>query len=307
MTGRLSPTRTGAVYTTGRRSRRTLTPGAGVWRIDDMKLQDKVALVTGGGRGIGRGIALALAAEGADVAIAEVDRVGGTTNQYSAPTVSGYQAALGTVEEIRALGRRALAIDADVTQAAQVQRMVAAVTEGLGGLDILVCNAGVVHIAPVEQMDEAEWDLTMAVNVKGVFLACKAALPVLRQRPGACIINVASVAGKNGAPGMAHYCASKFAVVGFTNALAKEVARAGVRVNAICPGILRTQMWEYLADTLRQKGEAKEDAWRRFTSTLIPLGRPQTPEDIGQLAVYLATAPNVTGQAMNVDGGMELH
>ncbi len=174
-------------------------------------------------------------------------------------------------------------------------------------MDILVCNAGVVHLSTVETMSEEEWDLTMGVNTKGVFLSCKAALPHLKTRPDPCIINIASVAGKNGAPGMAHYCASKFAVVGFTNSLAKEVARLGIRVNAICPGILRTQMWEYLAETLRQKGESREDSWQRYVSTLIPQGRPQTPEDIGQLAVYLATAPNVTGQAINVDGGMELH
>ena len=159
----------------------------------------------------------------------------------------------------------------------------------------------------VEAMTEEEWDLTMAVNLKGVFLSCKAALPALKERSGSCIINIASVAGKNGAPGMAHYCASKFAVVGFTNSLAKEVARFNIRANAICPGILRTQMWEYLAETLRQKGEAKEDAWQRYVRTLIPLARPQTPADIGALAVYLATATNVTGQAINVDGGMELH
>src|SRR5262245_38182521 len=177
----------------------------------------------------------------------------------------------------------------------------------LGQIDILVCNAGVVHIAAVETMPEEEWDLTMAVNVKGVFLSCKAALPVLRGRRGACIINIASVAGKNGAPGMAHYCASKFAVVGFTNALAKEVAQTGVRVNAICPGILRTQMWEYLSERFKRAEESKEAAWGRFVHTMIPLGRPQTPDDIGALAVYLATAQNVTGQAINVDGGMELH
>jgi len=106
---------------------------------------------------------------------------------------------------------------------------------------------------------------------------------------------------------MAHYCASKFAVIGFTNSLAKELARVGVRANAICPGILRTQMWEYLTDEFRQKDEDREVAWQRYVQTLIPLGRPQTPEDIGQLAVYLASAPNVTGQAINVDGGMELH
>jgi meso-butanediol dehydrogenase/(S,S)-butanediol dehydrogenase/diacetyl reductase len=272
-----------------------------------MKLVGRVALVTGGARGIGRGIALALAREGADVALAEVDRLPGTAQQYGAAAVSGYAAATATVAEIEALGRRARAIEADVTRAADAERMVRETVATLGGLDILVCNAGVVNIAPVETMPEEEFDLTMAVNVKGVFLSCRAALPELRRRPGACIINIASVAGKNGAPGMAHYCASKFAVVGFTNALAKEVAATGVRVNAICPGILRTQMWEYLSDRLRQKGETQEDAWRRFVGTLIPLGRPQTPDDVGALAVYLATADNVTGQAMNVDGGMELH
>ena len=272
-----------------------------------MKLAGKVALVTGGARGIGRGIALALAGEGADIAIAEVEQVASAAQQYSAAAVSGYRAAQDTVKEIQALGRRAVAIETDVTLWSQVQRMVSQTVAQLGHLDILVCNAGVVHIAPVETMSEEEFDLTMAVNVKGVFLSCKAALPVLKQRPGACIINIASVAGKNGAPGMAHYCASKFAVVGFTNSLAKEAARFNIRVNAICPGILRTQMWEYLADTLKQKGETKEEAWQRYTRTLIPLARPQTPEDIGQLAVYLATAGNVTGQAINVDGGMELH
>jgi len=272
-----------------------------------MKLAGKVALITGGARGIGRGIALALAGEGVDIAIAEVDRMASAAQQYGANTVSGFQAAQGTVKEIHALGRRAIAIETDVTQWTQVQRMVSETVSQLGQVDILVCNAGVVHIAPVEHMPEEEFDLTMAVNVKGVFLCCKAALPVLRRQPGACIINLASVAGKNGSPGMAHYCASKFAVVGFTNALAKEAARSGIRVNAICPGILRTQMWEYLADTLKRSDENKEASWQRFTSTLIPLARPQTPEDIGQLAVYLATAPNVTGQAINVDGGMELH
>ena len=272
-----------------------------------MRLAGKIALITGGGRGIGRGIALALAREGADIAVAEVDRVASASQQYGVAAISGYAGAQQVVRDVEALGRRALAVEADVTSAGDVERMVGETVARLGGLDVLVCNAGVVHLSPVEAMSEEAWDLTMAVNVKGVFLCCKTALPVLRRRPGACIINVASVAGKNGAPGMAHYCASKFAVVGFTNALAKEVASAGVRVNAICPGILRTQMWEYLSERLTQRGEAKEDAWQRFVRTLIPLGRPQTPDDIGALAVYLATAENVTGQAMNVDGGMELH
>lgn len=269
-------------------------------------LASKVALVTGGGRGIGRGIALALARAGADVIVSDVDRLPSGDQQYSAAAISGFVAARGVAAEIESLGRRALAIEADVTRKAQVEALVAGAA-ALGPIDVLVCNAGVVHVSPVETLAEEAFDLTMSVNVKGVFLCCQAVLPSMRARGTGCIINIASVAGKNGAPGMAHYCASKFAVVGFTNSLAKEVARFGIRANAICPGILRTQMWEYLAERFRQPDEDKEVAWQRYVKTLIPLARPQTPDDIGALAVYLATAENVTGQAMNVDGGMEMH
>jgi meso-butanediol dehydrogenase/(S,S)-butanediol dehydrogenase/diacetyl reductase len=185
--------------------------------------------------------------------------------------------------------------------------MVQETVNQLGALNILVCSAGVIHVSNVETMSEEAWTLTFDVNVKGVFLSCKAAIPAIRDSGGGCIINIASIAGKNGAAGMAHYCASKFAVIGFTNSLAKELASSDIRVNAICPGILRTQMWEYAADKRKLPGETKEEAWQRFIRTRIPLGRPQTPEDIGQLAVYLAVARNVTGQAINVDGGAELH
>ncbi|RIL05775.1 MAG: NAD(P)-dependent oxidoreductase [Proteobacteria bacterium] len=270
-------------------------------------LAGKVALVTGGARGIGRGIALALAQAGADVAVADVDRLPPGATQYGAAATSGLADARRTADEVEALGRRALVVAADVTRKADCERMVAETEAALGGLDVLVCNAGVVSVAPVARLDEATWDLAFDVNAKGVFLACQAALPALHRRGGGAVINIASVAGKNGQPGMAHYCASKFAVVGFTNAFAKEVARSNIRVNAICPGILRTQMWEYLAETLRRGGESREESWKRYVEALIPTGRAQTPEDVGQLAVYLATAPNVTGQAINVDGGMELH
>lgn len=270
-------------------------------------LEERVALVTGGARGIGRGIALALASAGAHVAVADVDELASGSQQYGEATVSGFGAAKRTAAEIESRGRRAIAIAADVTRTADVERMIRETRDTLGGLDVVVCNAGVVSMAPVENLDEATWDLTMDVNVKGVFLTCRAAIPLLRERGGGCIINVASVAGKNGVPGMAHYCASKFAVVGFTNSLAKELAGSNIRVNAVCPGILHTQMWEYLADRLKQPGESKEESWQRWVTRMIPLGRPQTPEDIGALAVYLATASNVTGQAINLDGGMELH
>lgn len=271
------------------------------------QLDGKVALVTGGARGIGRGIALALANAGADVAVSDIETMTSTAQQYGATAVGGFTQAQKTAEEIIALGRRSLAIQADVTQKSDTLRMVEETTGALGGLDIMVCNAGVVNMAKVEEMSEDAWDLTFAVNTKGVFLSCQAAIPALKNRGGGLIINIASIAGKSGFGGLAHYCASKFAVVGFTNSLAKELAQANIRVNAICPGILRTQMWEYLAESLKQPDESKEDSWQRWVKNVIPQGRPQTPDDIGQLAVYLALAENVTGQAINVDGGIELH
>lgn len=273
-----------------------------------MPLKGKVALITGGARGIGKGIAVALAGAGADIAVADVEQLDSAAlNQYGTAAVGGLTAAQTSVAEIISIGRRAVALQADVTKRADTLRMVESTVQQLGKLDILVCNAGVVSSSTVEDMSEETWDFTFAVNVKGVFLSCQAAIPAIRAQGGGCIINISSIAGKNGSAGHAHYCASKFAVVGFTNSLAKELAASDIRVNAICPGIIRTQMLEYLADTFKQPGESKEEAWQRMIQGMIPLGRPQTPEDIGQLAVYLAMAPNVTGQAINVDGGIELH
>jgi len=271
------------------------------------QLSSKVALVTGGARGIGRGIAVALAEAGADIAIADVDQISSPAQQYGTTAVDGFTAVQTTLADISNLGRRAIAIQADVSKKGDTQRMIEETVQQLGNLHILVCNAGVVSVSTVEAMSETAWDLTFAVNVKGVFLSCQAAIPVMKAGGGGCVINIASVAGKTGQAGLAHYCASKFAVIGFTNSLAKELAPDNIRVNAICPGIVRTQMWEYLADKRKQQGESKEKSWQRAIETRIPLGRPQTPEDMGQLSVYLATAENVTGQAINVDGGIEFH
>ena len=266
-------------------------------------LEGKVALVTGGARGIGRGIAIALAEAGVDIAIADVEHLSSTAQQYKTTNVGGMTAAQKTVNDIVGLGRRAIALQADVTKKEDTQRMVEETVRQLGPLHILVCNAGVVSLSLVEELSEEAWDLTFAVNAKGVFLSCQAAIPVMKTQSGGCIINIASISGKVGHPKQAHYCASKFAVVGFTNALAKELGPANIRVNAICPGIIATQMWEYLAEGLKQENESTEQAWQRI-QTDSPLGRPQTPEDIGQLVVYLANAKNVTGQAINVDGGI---
>ena len=258
-----------------------------------MSLEGKVALVTGGGRGIGRGIALQLARAGADVAVADLRE----------------ELAAGVAAEVRALDRRAVAVRADVTSWADAQAMVAQTVAELGSLDIAVNNAGVLHIATVESLSEEAYDRVMSVNVKGVFLSCKAELPELRKGGWGRIINISSTAGKIGFPGLSVYCASKFAVIGFTNSLAKEVATEGITVNAICPGIIGTDMWlgaDGLAPALAQAGETMEQSWLRTQAAMIPQGVAQTPEDMGDLAVFFCQAEHVTGQAWNVDGGIAL-
>lgn len=254
-------------------------------------LKGQIAVVTGAARGIGRGIALQLARAGADLLLADL---------LDEPLAK-------TANDVRELGRRAALAKVDVTQSAQVNAMIAQAVGDLGGLDILVNCAGVISIHPVSELTEKDWDFVMGVNAKGTFLGCKAALPHMRKKQRGRIINVASIAGKEGFPNLAHYSASKFAVVGFTNALAKEVAREGITVNAICPGIVRTYMWDLLSDEWKNAGESIEESWQRHQLTLIPQGRAQTPEDMGRLALFFATMDNVTGQAVNVDGGFTFH
>ena len=256
-----------------------------------MRLQGKAAYVTGGGHGIGRGIALALAREGASVLVADIDGV----------------AARKVAADIRALGRPAEAIKVDVTRRDDIEDMCALAMSRFGKLDIAVHSAGVISVQMVEDLTEAEWDRVMDINAKGTFLCCKAAVPLLKQNGSGRIINIASISGKDGYPGLAHYSASKYAVIGFTNSLAKELARNEITVNAICPGIVRTAMWDLLSDEWKEQDESLEDSWQRQILTFVPQGRPQTPEDIGDLAVYLALARNLTGQAINLDGGLTSH
>jgi meso-butanediol dehydrogenase/(S,S)-butanediol dehydrogenase/diacetyl reductase len=258
-----------------------------------MKLKGKVALVTGGGRGLGEGIVKKLAEAGCNVAVADIDK----TN------------AERVAKEIRDMGVQAISVSVDVTNWEKVQDMVKKAVDELGGLDIAVNNAGVISIKPVEELTEEDWDHVLDVNAKGVFLCAKAEIPYLKKQEWGRIINIASIAGKMGFPDLAHYSASKFAVIGFTNALAKELAHTKITVNAICPGIIGTQMWcgdKGLAAKWKDKDEDIDRSWERNQKTLIPQGEAQTPEDIGDLAVYLAAAPHVTGQAIAVDGGMTL-
>ena len=258
-----------------------------------MTLQGKIALVTGAHRGIGQGIALELAKAGADIVAADLN-----IDDLAA-----------TREAVEKLGRKCLCIEVDVKKKDQITAMVSQTVKDMKSLDIAVNNAGVISINPVVDLTEKEWDHVNDVNIKGVFLCCQAQLAPMRQQKYGRIINVASMAGKIGFPQLAHYSATKFAVVGFSNGLAKEVAQEGITVNSLCPGIVATGMWrgeEGLAGRWKEDGETEEQSWERHQKTLLPQGEAQTVEDMGQLAVFLVNAPHITGQAISVDGGASL-
>jgi len=263
-----------------------------------MTLRGKNALVTGAARGIGRGIALALADAGANVALADL---GGGPSGLTYE-LSGKAELELAAKEVESRGVRALALACDVRSAEQTAAAVERTARELGGLDLLVNNAGVVHFDGLASFPEERWDLLFDVNVKGTFLMCRAAVAKLIAAKGS-IVNIASVAGKRGYAGGSGYCASKFAVVGLTQSLAMELAPQGVRVNAICPGILGTHMWHHHLASPERGGEK---AYAAAIQQMVPLGREQTPEDIAQAVLYLASAPNVTGVALNVAGGMEV-
>jgi len=271
-----------------------------------MELRDTIALVTGGARGIGRGMALALARQGVHIAVADLYTPRQGTAGYA---LAAEQDVSTTVEALTTLGVRALGVPVDVTRWEQVQAMVETVTQRLGPIDILCNNAGVIDTGLVVETTEAQWDAMMQVNVKGVFLCCKAVAPGMMARRQGRIINTASIAGKRGNARAAAYCASKFAVIGFTQAFAHEMAPYNVTVNAVCPGILGTAMWlEHLIERrVEGVGDERQATFDHYAASLIPLGRPQTPEDIGEAVVYLARADNVTGIALNVAGGLVMH
>jgi meso-butanediol dehydrogenase/(S,S)-butanediol dehydrogenase/diacetyl reductase len=260
-------------------------------------LDDKVSIVTGAGGQIGEGLAVELARAGSDIVIADVNVLDTEYNQQSSKEVGGAERAEKVAARVEELGRRAKIVECDVTHADQVSAMVEETVSEFGGVDVLCNNAGIITVDPVEEMKEDEWDSVMDVNVKGVFLPSRAAIPHLKRSKGA-IINTASIAGSIGAAGLAHYCASKHAVLGFTKSLSLELAGDDVTVNAICPGIVDTPMWnKVLTPTL-------EEDYGDTIERVIPLGRDQTPEDMGKLAVFYATNRNITGQALAVDGGI---
>ncbi len=253
------------------------------------ELAGKVALVTGGGSGIGAGIAQVLAEAGAVLAV-------GDLNSGAAVAVAG-----------RLPGAGHLGLRLDVTDRASTDQAVTQVEQRLGPVDVLVNNAGISSVAPFLEITDADWDRLLGVNLRGVFLVTQRVLgPMLARRSGR-VINISSMAGKEGLPNLAPYCATKFGVIGLTQSLAREVAADNVTVNAVCPGVVRTPLWDDPATGILRQLDG-ENGWRAFLSG-IPLGRPQSPADIGHACAYLASdrAANITGEALNVSGGQQMH
>ncbi|AUR01564.1 SDR family NAD(P)-dependent oxidoreductase [Phaeobacter inhibens] len=256
-------------------------------------LEGRIAMVTGGGRGIGLGIATSLAEAGADVVIADYTK----------------ELAEAGADAVSKLGRRTAALQVDVRKPDSVTAMVDAVEKQFGRLDIAMNNAGVVSLGGIEELTVDQWDDCININLRGVFLCTQAEVALMRKQKYGRIINTASIAGKVGFPALSHYSATKFGVIGFSNAVAKEVAQEGITVNALCPGIVGTGMWRGetgLSGKWAEPGETEEESWKRHQQIFLPQGVAQTPEDMGQMVVYLACAPHVTGQALAVDGGFSL-
>jgi 3-oxoacyl-[acyl-carrier protein] reductase len=244
-----------------------------------MTLSGKTALVTGAAQGIGRDIALALAADGADVAICDVN----------------IDAAMKTAGDIEAEGRKSLALKANVAASADVAAMVDQVVEKFGRIDILVNNAGITRDGLILRMKDEDWDLVLSINLKGSFLCTKAALKYMSKQRGGTIINIASIVGAMGNAGQANYVASKAGLIGLTKTIAREYANRGITANAVAPGFIDTAMTQALSDTVKQE-LAKQ----------IPMGKLGTPGDVANAVRFLASpwASYITGQVIHVNGGM---
>jgi 3-oxoacyl-[acyl-carrier protein] reductase/meso-butanediol dehydrogenase/(S,S)-butanediol dehydrogenase/diacetyl reductase len=274
------------------------------------QLEGKVAIVTGAARmrGIGRAIAVRLAEEGASVAVTAVARPAESFPEHERE--AGWKGVESVAEEIRAAGGKALALDVDVTKPEQVRAMVAQTKAEFGRIDILVNNHGLAIVSGKKdlwEVDDDEWHREIDVNLNGVFHTCKAVAPVLiEQGEGGRIINISSLAGRVGQPQYGGYTPAKFAVIGLTQALARELAPYKVTVNAVCPGSTDTDMMD---GTFRRTGERlgiPYEMVKQGVRMFVPLGRQGEPREIAGLVAYLASddAAYITGQAINVDGGI---
>lgn len=264
-----------------------------------MRLEGKVIIVTGSGSGIGRGIALCMAKEGANIVVADI-------NMKSAQLVA---------EEIKTFGQKAIAVRTDVTSSQDVEAMLSQ-TLSFGGVDVLVNNAGIAGKTglPFTNNTEEDWDRVLKTNLISVFITSKAIAPHFISQKSGRIINIASIAGPMGGSMSPPYSVSKMGVITLSKAMARDLAPYGITVNVICPGLVWTPHWEELAgyltnNNLAYEGLTLRQAFDKRLSEIVPLKREQTPEDVGAAAVFLASqeARNITGHTLCVDGGVLMH
>jgi sorbitol-6-phosphate 2-dehydrogenase len=258
-----------------------------------VRLKDRVAVVTGGGSGIGAEICRGFAAEGALVAVTDV-------RLESAVTIA---------EEIQNAGGKAAAWAFDVSDRHSVESAADEIEDRLGLISIWVNNAGVSYIVPFLECSEELWDRTQRVNLKGTFICCQAVIRKMLLRKHGVILNMSSQSGKVGNSHYGAYCASKFGIIGLTQSIALEFAGDGIRVNALCPGVVFTPLWdEMLADYARKRDLRPEEV-QSYMESKIPMGRLCTPEDVARAAVFLASddASYITGQSINICGGSIMH
>lgn len=256
------------------------------------RLENRVAIVTGGGRGIGRGICLVLAAEGATVVVADLDAANANR----------------TATELTGLGSAALAVTVDVTSSQSAEAAVERAAAEFGGVDIVVNNAGVLGEHSGRDVTMDDWDIALNVNLKGIWIMTQAVLPMFKARGGGKIVNIASIAGRQGTGVHPHYSASKAGAINLTQSLALTLGPRNINVNAVCPGLVRTDMWQNLEKMMGVPTSAASPI-DDYISASMPLRREQTPEDIGKAVAFLASddARNITGQSLNVDGGLRLN
>jgi len=275
-----------------------------------MRLDGKIAIVTGCARerGIGRAIAMRLAREGAHIVAGDFCR---SIAEYPDAKFGQTAELEGVVDDIRKLGRRAIAVKVDVTDEAEVAAMTEAAVKEFGHIDILCNNAGGgVGGGPVTQQTLDSWNRTVAINLTGAFLCSKhVGAKMIGAGRGGRIINTASIAGKRGGPGMAAYCAAKHGVIGLTRSLALELGQFGITVNAVCPGFVETQLLEGLINMVgATRNLNREQVLQTFVAQ-VPMGRMESGDDVANVVAFLASddASYMTGQALNICGGVETH